>query len=152
MFWLLICCYVISIGHNSRNSDEVMECIWWWPCEDTPLPVCGSDGQTYSNLCDLQRTAGCVEAKRDLVVASNGTCNDEESKWRFKWTILKLILVPSQEDKCKVSKWLMIITWSVLVYTFDHWPTLKSITTRYKFQSLIIGITWILFSTSSHSP
>ena len=57
-----------------------MECIWWWPCKDTSRPVCGSDGQTYPNLCVLQRTAGCVEAKSDLVVASNGKCGDDGSK------------------------------------------------------------------------
>ena len=87
------CLLFISKGHTSRDSGGERECMLQWPCDDAPLPVCGSDGQTYLNLCVLRRAAGCVEAKRDLVVASNGKCSDEGSKYHLNRTIPKLILI-----------------------------------------------------------
>ena len=42
-------------------------------CSDDYSPVCGTDGETYSNKCVLFRTS-CERGDTDLDVASEGEC------------------------------------------------------------------------------
>lgn len=52
-------------------------------CLDEPLsPVCGSDGVTYGNKCELLLSS-CMQKKR-IDVAKPGSC-DEGRKWTLKW-------------------------------------------------------------------
>lgn len=52
-------------------------------CTGEPLStVCGSDGTTYNNECEL-RTSSCMQ-KRRIDVARLGSC-DEGRKWTLKW-------------------------------------------------------------------
>ncbi|XP_042234513.1 agrin-like isoform X4 [Homarus americanus] len=44
-------------------------------CEPVVRPICGSDRQTYDNLCELQRTV-CVK-QVDIVVSYIGVCGEE---------------------------------------------------------------------------
>jgi coxsackievirus/adenovirus receptor len=42
-------------------------------CAEIYFPVCGSDGKTYSNECELQINVPCV---KNLTKSSNGPCNN----------------------------------------------------------------------------
>ena len=47
-------------------------------CTHIGFPVCGSDGKTYSNQCQLQ-VASC-QSGYDIVTAKEGSCEDEQGK------------------------------------------------------------------------
>lgn len=45
-------------------------------CPDEEEPVCGSDSNTYNNLCQFQRAIGCD--KKDIYISHQGECTMEE--------------------------------------------------------------------------
>ncbi|KAK3873150.1 hypothetical protein Pcinc_021789, partial [Petrolisthes cinctipes] len=59
------------------NIDEfgVAGCECPPPCEPVVRPVCGSDGNTYDNLCELHR-AVCVR-QSEIIVSYMGVCGEE---------------------------------------------------------------------------
>ncbi|CAL1545351.1 unnamed protein product, partial [Lymnaea stagnalis] len=51
-----------------------------WSCDQFQLPVCGSDGITYSNLCELEK-AGCgTSPQRPVVLKHEGSCERDWCK------------------------------------------------------------------------
>ena len=45
-------------------------------CASLHAPVCGTDGKTYGNICELKKAA-CSTGNDKLVVAYDGTCKGE---------------------------------------------------------------------------
>ncbi|GBN68552.1 Agrin, partial [Araneus ventricosus] len=70
-------CESITCGpFEDCNIDKygIASCQCQPSCESVMKPVCGSNGQTYSNECELQRNA-CL-MKRHVAVVYKGPCGD----------------------------------------------------------------------------
>ena len=63
--------YIQPVLNSTFHLFKASDCPQF--CTFDYKPVCGSDGQTYSNECDLKGTA-CREGKLNLTVASQGEC------------------------------------------------------------------------------
>eukprot|EP00057_Strongylocentrotus_purpuratus_P023451 XP_011677925.1 PREDICTED: agrin [Strongylocentrotus purpuratus] len=57
-------------------SADTYECICKFNCPAVRLPVCGSDGATYGNECQLKEAA--CEQQSSIVLEKIGTCEDVE--------------------------------------------------------------------------
>ena len=54
------------------------KCVCIQRCQDVDQPVCGSDGLSYVNSCELQRQACMLSS--DLEVVHSGICIEEEEE------------------------------------------------------------------------
>lgn len=57
------------------DKQGITNCVCGKTCEAVVRPVCASDGNTYDNLCEMQRH-GC-QARRDLTARYFGTCDSK---------------------------------------------------------------------------
>lgn len=71
--------------HFCMVVDGMATCVCQQACPLILLPVCGSDGQSYPNNCNLQVEA-CMTGK-DLTVVSMGECGNY---FFSDWFILNL--------------------------------------------------------------
>jgi len=65
----------INVAYEGRCAPVAEENLCDIMCTDDYQPVCGSNGQTYSNLCTLQQQA-CL-TKTEISVAHDGECTAE---------------------------------------------------------------------------
>ncbi|XP_069117853.1 agrin-like isoform X2 [Argopecten irradians] len=61
-------------GECQLNEQGTYACICNFNCQAVRSPVCGSDGRTYGNLCEMQYEA-CQE-QREISLVSNDDCID----------------------------------------------------------------------------
>ncbi|XP_052821289.1 agrin-like isoform X2 [Mya arenaria] len=61
-------------GTCQLNMDGVYECMCSFSCEAIRSPVCGTDGQTYGNQCELQ--AAACRLQIEIQVSSTDSCDD----------------------------------------------------------------------------
>ena len=71
--------YAICIA----TSEDVGVCRCPQKCYDNKDPVCGDDGETYENECELKR-ASCKQQKR-IMVEEKGACG------RYKHEVINFI-------------------------------------------------------------
>lgn len=71
-------CHLVEVECVTAPCFPVPECRTACPdvCPLIFQPVCGSDGQTYSNACALQ-VASCNNPELNLVLAHEGPCEEE---------------------------------------------------------------------------
>ncbi|KAM4737420.1 agrin isoform 3-T3 [Anableps anableps] len=68
----------MTYGGMWAEDEEDERCICSFDCESVPLnQVCGSDGKTYRNECELKNTK-CLE-KRHLLIQSQGPCEENQA-------------------------------------------------------------------------
>ncbi|XP_043970563.1 serine protease inhibitor Kazal-type 1-like [Gambusia affinis] len=77
VLWLLIICIAAGAARRrSKKKDEVRKpncpTAKTFGCAKIWLPVCGSDGVTYSNECLLCMKMS--ESKQEISIAKNGHC------------------------------------------------------------------------------
>ena len=59
-------------NHHSRNK-RTSTCTFKCTNEDPVKPVCGSDGITYPNRCELQKVAKCLG--KNVIFQQDGECS-----------------------------------------------------------------------------
>ena len=64
-------------GQECAVVNGIAACVCKQSCPDHEKPVCGSNGMTFPNHCELHRTA-CLEGKR-ISIKYNGTCKGQLS-------------------------------------------------------------------------
>ncbi|XP_070206823.1 agrin-like isoform X2 [Littorina saxatilis] len=64
-------------GRCTVHPDGAFICACNYYCEAIRSPVCGSDGRTYGNVCQL-RSAGCT-SKKDIKIVSMDNCDEFEN-------------------------------------------------------------------------
>ncbi|XP_033641919.1 protein dispatched homolog 3-like isoform X2 [Asterias rubens] len=69
------CEFGSTCDEGDATSEPVCRCIFH--CTTDSYPVCGSNGQTYINLCDL-RASGCIN-KQIIHQAHSGACDNSPS-------------------------------------------------------------------------
>jgi hypothetical protein len=87
------------------------------PCPRIYLPVCGSDGQTHANRCEMKRYA--CEHDTELEVVHLGKCTGPSKRpdvqtgvwgWAAEWSVGEaLIWASSFSARCRVrdSPWVL---------------------------------------------
>src|SRR6218665_600908 len=73
------------------NADGQPECLCNTICTLEYAPVCGSDGKTYGNRCQLM-VAACL-ANKIITVAHNGECETGKRCCRIRVLLLLLLLL-----------------------------------------------------------
>ena len=58
-------------------------------CAKVYDPVCGSDGVTYGNSCELRRAA--CEQEKDIKKVHDGPCKGKKNTWIAVHTVINMV-------------------------------------------------------------
>ncbi|KAI1729799.1 kazal-type serine protease inhibitor domain-containing protein [Ditylenchus destructor] len=81
--YLNLCEFGQKRCESERKSGSNLTVAYYGPCKDLKCntncskaydPVCGSNGKTYANLCELKKSMCILEGRRNLTLDYNGEC------------------------------------------------------------------------------
>ena len=69
----ILCWFFTDLSDTNAESDDCIQ-----HCPQLLRPICGSNGQTFGNLCEM-KVAMCKDKNKTLTMLHEGSCDDHVS-------------------------------------------------------------------------